>query len=58
MDKKTIELKLNQIIRAANALSVQGEGNAVQIVGICRAAREVWSLVNVPEKNEEVKENG
>ena len=58
MDKKTIEQKLNQIIRAANALSVQGEGNAVQIVGICRAARDVWNLVNAPEKNEEANTDG
>ena len=58
MDKKTIELKLNQIIRAANALSVQGEANAVQIVGICRAARDVWNLVNAPENTEEVKDDG
>lgn len=58
MDKKTIELKLNQIIRAANALTVQGEGNAAQVVGICRAARDVWNLVNAPEKKEEVKDDG
>lgn len=58
MDKKQIEIKLNQIIRAANALTVQGEGNAVQVMGICGAARDVWKLVNVPEKKEEVTEDG
>ena len=58
MDKKAIELKLNQIIRAANALTVQGEGNAAQVMGICGAARDVWKLVNVPEKKEEVTEDG
>ena len=58
MDKKAIELKLNQIIRAANALTVQGEGNAAQVMGICGAARDVWKLVNAPEKKEEVKGDG
>lgn len=58
MDKKQIEIKLNQIIRAANALTVQGEGNAAQVMGICGAARDVWKLVNVPEKKEEVKGDG
>lgn len=58
MNKNLIENKLNQIIRAANALTVSGESNAVQIVGITRAAREVWQLVNAPEEKKEVKDDG
>ena len=57
MDKKLIETKLTRIIQAANALTVQGENNAAQVMGICRAAREVWQLVNAPD-DQEVKENG
>ena len=58
MNKKQIEIKLKQIIQAANALVVSGESNAVQIVGITRAAREVWQLVNAPEEKKEVTEDG
>lgn len=58
MNKKEIENKLNQIIRAANALTVSGESNAAQVLGITHAAREVWQLVNEPEKKEEVKDDG
>lgn len=57
MNKNAIENKLNQIIRAANALTVSGESNALQIVGITRAAREVWQLVNEPEEKEEVNKD-
>lgn len=62
MDKKAIELKLNQIIRATdNILSVGVDAtvqNSAQLQGIVRAARDVWKLVNVPEKKEEVKGDG
>lgn len=58
MNKKAIEIKLEKIIRAANAITVQGESNAAQIMGICAAAREVWNLVNAPEKNEEANTDG
>lgn len=58
MNKKQIETKLNQIIQAANSLIVSGERNAAQVLGITRAAREVWQLVNEPEKKEEVKDDG
>ena len=57
MDKKLIETKLTRIIQAANALTVSGESNASQVLGITRAAREVWQLVNAPEE-QEVTENG
>ena len=57
MDKKLIETKLTRIIQAANALTVSGESNAAQVLGITRAAREVWQLVNAPEE-QEVTENG
>lgn len=53
MNKKAIEAKLNQIIRAANAMTVVGEQNAAQIVGICQAAREVWQIVNADTENEQ-----
>ena len=58
MNKNAIENKLNQIIRAANTLTTSGESNAAQILGITRAAREVWQLVNEPEQKEEVKDDG
>lgn len=58
MNKKAIESKLNQILRAANAITLSGESNAAQVMGICRAAREVWQLVNEPEKKEEAKDDG
>lgn len=58
MNKNAIENKLNQIIRAANALTVSGESNAAQVLCITHAAREVWQLVNEPEKKEEVKDDG
>ena len=57
MNKKEIENKLTQILRAANALTVSGESNAAQVLGITRAARDVWQLVNAPEE-QEVTENG
>ena len=58
MKKTRIEQKLMQIIQAANSLTVSGESNAAQIIGITSAAREVWQLVNEPEKKEEVKDDG
>ena len=58
MNKKAIEIKLEKIIRAANSMTVQGENNAAQIMGICAAARDVWNLVNAPEKNEEANTDG
>lgn len=51
MDKTKIEQHLNRIIRAANALPIQGEGNAAHIVTICHAAREVWSMVNAEDES-------
>ena len=53
MNKKAIETKLNQIICAANSMTVMGEQNAAQLVGICQAAREVWSIVNTQNKEQE-----
>ena len=50
MNVKKIEQSLNQILRAANAIPVQGEENAAHIIVICRAAREVWEQVNAPEE--------
>ena len=60
MDKKQIEKLLNQIISAANNITVRGEQNAMQVMGICRSAREVWRLVSASEseKKDEVMDNG
>lgn len=56
MNKKAIEAKLNQIIRAANAMTVVGEQNAAQVVGICQAAREVWQIVNTTDEKDVMKD--
>lgn len=45
MDKKKIETLLNQIVAAANSVTVSGEQNMAQLMGICGSAREVWRLV-------------
>lgn len=56
MNKKAIEAKLNQIIRAANAMTVVGEQNAAQVVGICQVAREVWQIVNTTDEKDVMKD--
>ena len=59
MDKKVIETHLRQIIAAANGVEVSGEQNMTQLMGICRSAREVWRLVNLPvEKAKESEADG
>ena len=55
MYKKAIEKQIRQIIAAANSVEISGEQNMAQLMGICRSAREVWRLVNLPE--EKVKES-
>ena len=58
MNKKEIENKLNHILHAANELTVSGENNAVRVVSITRAVREVWQLVNAADEKAEVTEDG
>lgn len=63
MYKKAIEKQIRQIIAAANSVEMpvtlqnqaQVQQNMAQLMGICRSAREVWRLVNLPE--EKVKES-
>lgn len=63
MYKKAIEKQIRQIIAAANSVEIpvtlqnqaQVQQNMAQLMGICRSAREVWRLVNLPE--EKVKES-
>ena len=63
MYKKAIEKQIRQIIAAANSVEMpvtlqnqaQVQQNMAQLMGICRSAREVWRLVNLPA--EKVKES-
>lgn len=63
MYKKAIEKQIRQIIAAANSVEMpvtlqnqaQVQQNMAQLMGICRSAREVWRLVNLPV--EKVKES-
>lgn len=41
MDKAKINQLCAQILSAANQIEARGEGNAVQILGICQAARAI-----------------
>lgn len=43
MDTQKVEQMLHNIILAANGLTVQGENNLVQVLGICQSARAVLS---------------
>ena len=54
MNKQTIKTLCEQIIMAANATHVCGEANMAQLMGICRAARQIAAEVNKPEEKEEV----
>lgn len=60
MDKtkvNQVDQLLSQIVTAANGVSVAGEQNMAQLLGICRAARQVHQLVHTPAQ-EEVDEHG
>lgn len=50
MNKQTIKTLCEQIIMAANATHVCGEANMAQLMGICRAARQIATEVNRPEE--------
>lgn len=50
MNKEIIRQLCAQILAAANSIEYRGEGNAVQVVGICRAARQIAAEVNKPEE--------
>ena len=41
MDKAKINQLCAQILSAANQIEVRGEGNAVQVLGICQATRAI-----------------
>lgn len=52
MENKRIEMLLDQIVAAANSITVRGEQNMTQLLGICSAAREIWGLMNAPAVKE------
>lgn len=53
MDKAKINMLCSRIIRSANSITIEGESDAAQIIGICRAAREIAAEANRPEQNRE-----
>lgn len=53
MDKMKINLLCKHILSAANSVEHKGEDNSAQLIGICRAAREIAAEVNKPEKTRE-----
>ena len=57
MDKKKIERLCEQILLGANSVSVTGEQNMAQLMGICRSARLIASEINKPER-QEVEQDG
>lgn len=52
MDKNRISQLCTHILGAANSITVAGESNAAQILGICRAVREIAAEVNKQEGGE------
>lgn len=52
MDKEQINQLLSQIVAAANGVVVAGEQNMAQLMGICRAARQIHQMINAPKKEE------
>ena len=50
MDKQKITQLCNQIIAAANSVEHRGEENSAQLMGICRAARQIATEVNKAEE--------
>lgn len=53
MDKGKVNALCSRIIRSANSITIEGESDAAQIIGICHAAREIAAEVNRPEPNRE-----
>lgn len=53
MDKEQINQLLSQIVAAANGVAVAGEQNMAQLMGICRAARQIHQIVNAPKEEKE-----
>lgn len=52
MDKQKIIQLCNNIIMAANNVEHRGEENSAQIIGICRAARQIAAELNRTEENQ------
>lgn len=50
MNKQTIKTLCEQIIMAANATHVCGEANMAQLMGICRAARQIAAEASKPQE--------
>ena len=56
MDKTKITQLCNQIVAAANNVEHRGEANSAQLMGICRAARQIAAEVNKPDEKQEESE--
>ena len=56
MDKSKVMQLCNHILAAANSVEHRGEENSAQILGICRAARQIAAEVNKPEEKREGQE--
>lgn len=56
MDKKEIKARLDRIVSATEQVISVGAANSLhngqQLLGICQAVREVWSLVNTTNKEQ------
>ena len=50
MDNAKIIQFCNHIIMAANSVEHRGEENSAQLIGICRAARQIAAEVNKSEE--------
>ena len=50
MDKNAINQLCSQIIMAANNVEHKGEENSAQLMGICRAVRQIVAEINKPEE--------
>lgn len=50
MDKAKIIQLCNHIIAAANNVEHRGEENSAQLIGICRAARQIAAETNIEEE--------
>lgn len=50
MDKAKIKQLCAQIIMAANSVEHRGEENSAQLMGICRAARQIAAETDIEEE--------
>ena len=58
MDKVKIIQLCNHIIAAANNVEHRGEENSAQLMGICRAARQIAAEIQKPDESGAEQEDG